>query len=103
VLCGLRPISHRTLSGFRSDHKEALENLFVQVVGMLSAEGLITMQRVPQIPPLFSRKRIVPEKVRVIPITVKRLGRVEHYLISEFCVRCWGGAFESALGQGSSL
>ena len=45
-LCGLQPISHRTLSGFRSDHKEALENLFVQVVGMLSAEGLITMQRV---------------------------------------------------------
>jgi hypothetical protein len=42
----LQPISHRTLSGFRSDHKEALENLFVQVVGMLSAEGLITMQRV---------------------------------------------------------
>ncbi|MDX6462035.1 MAG: hypothetical protein QOE55_5732, partial [Acidobacteriaceae bacterium] len=26
-LCGLQPISHRTLSGFRSDHKEALENL----------------------------------------------------------------------------
>lgn len=45
-LCGLRPVSHRTLSGFRSDHKEALEDLFVQVVGMLSAEGLITMQRV---------------------------------------------------------
>ena len=45
-LCGLQPVSHRTLSGFRSDHKEALENLFVQVVGMLSAEGLITMQRV---------------------------------------------------------
>ena len=45
-LCGLKAISHRTLSGFRSDHKEALDNLFVQVVGMLSAEGLITMQRV---------------------------------------------------------
>jgi transposase len=45
-LCGLQPISHRTLSGFRSDHKEALDDLFVQVVGMLSAEGLITMQRV---------------------------------------------------------
>src|SRR6202008_4658762 len=44
-LCGLQPISHRTLSGFRSDHKEALEDLFVQVVGMLSAEGLITMER----------------------------------------------------------
>jgi hypothetical protein len=45
-LCGLQPISHRTLSGFRSDYKEALDDLFVQVVGMLSAEGLITMQRV---------------------------------------------------------
>jgi transposase len=44
-LCGLQPISHRTLSGFRSEQKEALDNLFVQVVGMLSAEGLITMQR----------------------------------------------------------
>ena len=45
-LCGLEPISHRTLSGFRSDHKEALDHLFVQVLGMLSAEGLITMERV---------------------------------------------------------
>jgi transposase len=44
-LCGLQPISHRTLSGFPSEQKEALDNLFVQVVGMLSAEGLITMQR----------------------------------------------------------
>jgi transposase len=45
-LCGLQPVSHRTLSGFRSNHKEALDHLVVQVVGMLSAEGLITMQRV---------------------------------------------------------
>jgi transposase len=45
-LCGLEPISHRTLSGFRSDNKAALDNLFVQVLGMLSAEGLITMERV---------------------------------------------------------
>jgi transposase len=45
-LCGLKPISHRTLSGFRSEYKEALDDLFVQVIGMLSAEGLITMQRV---------------------------------------------------------
>jgi transposase len=45
-LCGLQPISHRTLSGFRSDYKAALDDLFVQVLGMLSAEGLITMERV---------------------------------------------------------
>ena len=45
-LCGLAPISHRTLSGFRSDQKAALDDLFVQVLGMLSAEGLITLERV---------------------------------------------------------
>ena len=38
--------SHRTLSGFRSDNKDALGSVFVQVVGVLSAEGLITMERV---------------------------------------------------------
>jgi transposase len=45
-LCGLEPISHRTLSGFRSAQKAALDDLFVQVLGMLSAEGLITLERV---------------------------------------------------------
>ena len=45
-LCGLQAISHRTLSGFRSDHKAALDDLFVQVLGMMSAEGLITLERV---------------------------------------------------------
>ena len=38
-LCGLHAISHRTLSGFRSENKAALDDLFVQVLGMLSAEG----------------------------------------------------------------
>jgi len=45
-LCGLQPISYRTLSGFRSDYQVALNDLFVQVLGMLSAEGLITLERV---------------------------------------------------------
>src|ERR1700690_643581 len=45
-LCGLQAISHRTLSGFRSEFKAGLDDLFVQVLGMLSAEGLITMERV---------------------------------------------------------
>ena len=45
-LCGLQAISHRTLSGFRSDHKAALDDLFAQVLGMMSAEGLITLERV---------------------------------------------------------
>ncbi len=45
-LCGLGPVSHRTLSGFRCSQKAALDDLFVQVLGMLSAEGLITLERV---------------------------------------------------------
>ena len=45
-LCGLEPISHRTLSGCRSSFKAALDDLFAQVLGMLSAEGLISMERV---------------------------------------------------------
>ena len=34
-LCGLEAISHRTLSGFRFRNKAALDDLFVQVLGML--------------------------------------------------------------------
>lgn len=45
-LCGLQPISYRTLSGFRSDYQVALDDLFVQMLGMLSAEGLNTLERV---------------------------------------------------------
>jgi transposase len=45
-LCGSQPVSHRTLSGFRSDNKAALDDLFAQVLGMLSAAGLITLERV---------------------------------------------------------
>jgi transposase len=45
-LCGLDPVGYHTLADFRSDHQVALNNLFVQVLGMLSAEGLITLERV---------------------------------------------------------
>ena len=42
----MEAVSHRTLSGFRSEFKAGLDDLFVQVLGLLSAEGLITMERV---------------------------------------------------------
>jgi hypothetical protein len=45
-LCGLEAVSHRTLSGFGSDNKVALDDLFVQVLGTLTAEGLIPLERV---------------------------------------------------------
>jgi transposase len=45
-LTGLEVINHHTLSDFRVQHEEALDELFVQVLGVLSHEGLITLERV---------------------------------------------------------
>ncbi len=45
-LCALEPVGYHTLSDFRSDQKAALDDLFVQVLGILSAEGLVTLERV---------------------------------------------------------
>lgn len=47
-LTGLEGISGHTLSDFRVDHADALRDLFVQVLALLSAEGLITLDRVMQ-------------------------------------------------------
>ena len=45
-VCALEAIGYHTLSDFRSGHQAALKDLFVQVLGMLSAESLITLERV---------------------------------------------------------
>jgi transposase len=45
-LTGLEVINHHTLSDFRVQHGFALEELFVQVLGVLSHEGLLTLERV---------------------------------------------------------
>jgi transposase len=45
-LTGLRPINHHTLSDFRVDHGPALQELFEQVLAMLTMKGLITLERV---------------------------------------------------------
>ena len=39
-------INHHTLSDFRVQHEEALDELFIQVLGVLSHEGLVTLERV---------------------------------------------------------
>jgi transposase len=43
---GLEMINHHTLSDFRMQHQQALNGLFVRVLGVLSHEGLITLERV---------------------------------------------------------
>ena len=45
-LTGLSVINHHTLSDFRIEHREALNELFTQVLAVLSAEKLITLERV---------------------------------------------------------
>jgi transposase len=47
-LTGLQEMNYHTLSDFRKSDKEALGGLFVQVLGMLSAEGLTDLKRVMQ-------------------------------------------------------
>lgn len=45
-LTGLEAINHHSLSDFRVTNKPALDELFQQILGLLSAGGLITLQRV---------------------------------------------------------
>jgi transposase len=47
-LTGAQVVNAHTLSDFRVKHDQALNQLFVQVLGLLSADGLITLQRVMQ-------------------------------------------------------
>jgi transposase len=45
-LCGLGEVNHHTLSDFRVNHEASLRELFVQVLGVLSSEGLVSLERV---------------------------------------------------------
>jgi transposase len=45
-LTGLGVVNYHTLADFRIRHKEALDQLFIEVLGVLSHEGLITLERV---------------------------------------------------------
>jgi len=45
-LTGMKPINYHTLADFRVDHREALDGLFTQVLGLLSVDGLVTLKRV---------------------------------------------------------
>ena len=45
-LTGCEVINHHTLSDFRVQHQEALDELFAQRLAVLSSEGLITLEQV---------------------------------------------------------
>ena len=45
-LTGLEVVNYHTLADFRIRHKEALDQLFIEALGVLTYEGLITLERV---------------------------------------------------------
>ena len=45
-LTGMTSVNYHSLSDFRVDHGEALDNLMIEILALLSAEKLITMERV---------------------------------------------------------
>jgi transposase len=47
-LTGGRVVNAHTLTDFRAKHEKALKELFVQILGLLSVDGLITLERVMQ-------------------------------------------------------
>lgn len=47
-LTGMEVVNAHSLSDFRVEHDQELKGLFVQILGLLSAEGLITLERVTQ-------------------------------------------------------
>lgn len=47
-LAGMAVVNGHSLSDFRVEHEEALKGLFVKILGLLSADGLITLERVMQ-------------------------------------------------------
>jgi len=47
-LTGAVVVNAHTLSDFRVEHEQALKELFVQILALLSADGLITLERVMQ-------------------------------------------------------
>jgi transposase len=47
-LCGTVTVNHRLLSDFRTDHADALDELFTQVLSILTHKGLVQVRRISQ-------------------------------------------------------
>lgn len=47
-LTGMEVINHHSLSDFRIDHGRELDELFTQILGVLTGENLVTLERVTQ-------------------------------------------------------
>ncbi len=71
-LCGLERICHKTLSDFRTTHGSALDELFTQVLALLSQEGVVDLEQV-----MVDGTRIRSQSARN---KMRRRGTVERHL-----------------------
>ncbi len=91
-LTGLEVVNYHTLADFRIRHKEALDQLFIGVLGVLSHEGLITLQRVMHdgtkvkacaSDKSFHRKATLEDHLRLAREQVEQMGDPESEEVSE--------------------
>jgi len=91
-LTGLEVVNYHTLADFRIRHKEALDQLFIEVLGVLSHEGLITLQRVMHdgtkvkacaSDKSFRRKATLQDHLRLAREQVEQMGDPESEELSQ--------------------
>jgi len=91
-LTGLEVVNYHTLADFRIRHKEALDQLFIGVLGVLSHEGLITLQRVMHdgtkvkawaSDKSFHRKATLQDHLRLAREQVEQMGDPESEELSQ--------------------
>jgi transposase len=91
-LTGLEVVNYHTLADFRTGHQEALDQLFIEVLGVLSHEGLITLQRVMHdgtkvkacaSDKSFHRKATLQDHLRLAREQVEQMGDPKSEEVSE--------------------
>jgi transposase len=91
-LTGLEVVNYHTLADFRIRHKEALDQLFIEVLGVLSHEGLITLERVMHdgtkvkacaSDKSFSRKATLEDHLRLACEQVEQMGDPESEVLGQ--------------------
>ena len=95
-LTGLEVVNYHTLADFRIRHKEALDQLFIEVLGVLSHEGLVTLQRVMHdgtkvkayaSDKSFHRKATLQDHLRLAREQVEQMGDPESEELSQRVVK----------------
>jgi transposase len=91
-LTGLGIVNYHTLADFRIRHQEALDQLFIDVLGVLSHEGLITLERVMHdgtkvkacaSSKSFRRKATLQDHLRLAREQVEQMGDPESEELSQ--------------------